>query len=76
METRIIAEDWRNFYNYERPHCSLGMMTPKEFAQSQTKSATFPIESNRDTYDRYNPIDIYQSKTLSLNNNKPDFILT
>lgn len=76
MEARIMAEDWRNFYNYERPHCSLGMMTPKEFAQSKTKSATFPRESNRDVYDRYNPIDIYQSNTLSLNNYKPDFILT
>jgi putative transposase len=76
MEARVMAEDWRKFYNYERPHCSLGMMTPKEFAQAQSKSATFPRESNRDVYDRYNPIDIYQSKNITLNNNKTDFILT
>lgn len=76
MEARIMAEDWRHFYNYERPHRSLGMMTPKEFAQSKTESATFPRESIKDVYDRYNPIDIYQSKTLSLMNNKTEFILT
>lgn len=42
-----MAEDWRRFYNYERPHCSLGMMTPKEFAQSLSKSTTSPRESYR-----------------------------
>ena len=76
MEARVMAEDWRRFHNYERPHCSLGVMTPKEFAQTQSKSETFPGGSNRDVYDRYNSIDICQSKTLTLNNYKPDFILT
>ena len=52
-----MAEDWRRFYNYERPHCSLGMMTPKEFAQSLSKSTTSPRESYRNIYDRYNIID-------------------
>ena len=52
-----MAEDWRRFYNYEIPHCSLGMMTSKEFAQSLFKSATSPRESYRNIYDRYNIID-------------------
>jgi len=52
------------------------MMTPKEFAKAQSKATTFPRESNRDVYDRYNPIDIYQSKNITLTNFNPDFILT
>lgn len=52
-EARVMAEDWRRFYNYERPRCSLGMMTPKEFAQSLPKLTTSPRESYRNIYDRY-----------------------
>lgn len=49
-----MAEDWRRFYNYERPHCSLGMMIPKEFAQSLSKSKLPLWEIYRNIYDRYN----------------------
>lgn len=32
LEARIILEQWRNEYNYERPHSSLGYKTPGEVA--------------------------------------------
>jgi putative transposase len=32
-EAEVIAEQWRNFYNSERPHSSLGYQTPEEFKQ-------------------------------------------
>ncbi|AXR64071.1 putative insertion element IS407 [Leptospira mayottensis 200901122] len=30
-EAQRLVEDWRNFYNSERPHSSLGGLTPKEY---------------------------------------------
>ncbi|MBT7914886.1 transposase [Candidatus Bathyarchaeota archaeon] len=33
-EIRVVVEDYRCFYNQERPHSSLGYKTPHEFAQS------------------------------------------
>lgn len=32
LEARVIIEQWRKEYNHERPHSSLGYLTPKEFA--------------------------------------------
>jgi putative transposase len=34
LEARIILEGWRNEYNHQRPHSSLGYMTPAEYARS------------------------------------------
>ena len=34
---RDIIEDWRNDYNNNRPHSSLGGQTPMEFVQSAGK---------------------------------------
>ena len=34
-ECRVVVGDWRRKYNEVRPHRSLGMMTPKEFADKQ-----------------------------------------
>jgi putative transposase len=31
LEAKILSERWQNYYNKERPHSSLGYMTPKEF---------------------------------------------
>lgn len=31
-EARVVLEDWRNEYNHIRPHKSLNLQTPKEFA--------------------------------------------
>jgi transposase InsO family protein len=34
LEARIILEGWRNEYNHQRPHSSLGYLTPAEYARS------------------------------------------
>jgi len=36
-ECRVVVGDWRRKYNEIRPHRSLGMMTPKEFATKHTR---------------------------------------
>ena len=30
-EAKVIIESWRQHYNQERPHSSLGYLTPQEF---------------------------------------------
>ncbi|MBM9500567.1 transposase [Leptospira sp. 201903071] len=30
-EAQQLVEDWRNFYNSERPHSSLRELTPEEY---------------------------------------------
>jgi transposase InsO family protein len=32
LEARVVIEQWRLYYNEERPHSSLGYRTPEEFA--------------------------------------------
>ena len=34
-EGRVVFEDWRRSYNQERPHRSLGLQTPSQFAENQ-----------------------------------------
>ena len=34
-EARALAEQWRRHYNEERPHSSLGYLTPAEFAEAR-----------------------------------------
>lgn len=36
-EAAVVAEQWRKFYNTERPHSSLGYQTPDEFKQDWEK---------------------------------------
>ena len=36
QEAQTTLEQWRRFYNNERPHSSLGGQTPNEFAQGLT----------------------------------------
>ena len=31
-EAKALGDDWRREYNHERPHSSLGSLTPSEFA--------------------------------------------
>ena len=51
-ESRVVFEDWRQYYNHQRPHRSLGLQTPAQFAQSQQKQdsgssrATPPLHRN------------------------------
>jgi len=33
LEARVLGREWRRAYDHERPHSSLGYMTPAEFSQ-------------------------------------------
>jgi len=35
-ETRVVMEVWREEYNTQRPHSSLGYLTPAEFAEQSS----------------------------------------
>ena len=37
LEAKVLVEDWRIDYNMNRPHSSLGMLTPAEFARVWTE---------------------------------------
>ena len=45
-ESRVVFSDWRDYYNKQRPHRSLGLLTPSEFA---TKQIEAPSRSGRPT---------------------------
>jgi putative transposase len=38
-EAKVIIETWRRHYNAERPHSSLGYLTPNKFVAHQTNAA-------------------------------------
>ena len=42
-ESRVVFEDWRSYYNDERPHRSLGLQTPAKFAEGQPLKAPTPV---------------------------------
>jgi integrase, catalytic region len=72
IEARVLAEDWRIFYNEVRPHRSLKMLTPSEFAE-QEKSISKPARAtprggDKDVFDRYDIIDIYKKPYINLIN--------
>lgn len=47
-EAEVVAEQWRKFYNGERPHSSLDYQTPDEFKQDWEKhQRLFKCESRR-----------------------------
>lgn len=39
-EVRRMAEDWRHRYNHDRPHRSLGGLSPVRYAMASSKSST------------------------------------
>jgi putative transposase len=39
-EGRVVFEDWRRYYNQERPHRSLGLQTPAQFAKNQREQGS------------------------------------
>lgn len=47
-EARVILESWRVEYNEERPHSSLGKLTPTEFAVAQRNFGLLPVPLPRD----------------------------
>ncbi len=46
-EARVVIESWRNFYNKERPHSSLGYLTPVEFSGKASFSTELKIKSGQ-----------------------------
>lgn len=42
-EAQIVIENWRNFYNTERPHSSLGYLTPLEFKSKLNTNKSLAI---------------------------------
>jgi putative transposase len=43
-EAQVVIENWRNFYNTERPHSSLGYLTPLEFKSKMEINQTLAIQ--------------------------------
>ena len=43
-EAKILAEDYRDYYNRERPHGALGYLTPAEFAAIEALKDWLPSE--------------------------------
>jgi putative transposase len=41
-EARTVIEDWRQHFNLDRPHSSLGYLSPAEFKISLQKKASAP----------------------------------
>ena len=39
-EGLVVFEDWRRYYNQERPHRSLGLQTPAQFAKNQREQGS------------------------------------
>ena len=42
-EAQAVIEGWRNFYNTERPHSSLGYLTPLEFRSKMENNQSLAI---------------------------------
>ncbi len=48
-ESRVVIADWRDKYNHVRPHRSLRMETPKEFAARELKPIPPPAEREQES---------------------------
>lgn len=62
-EVRALSEEWRTDYNIERPHKSLGYLSPVNYAQKHSKSSLnerqlYPQTANE------NPIKIEESRLV------------
>jgi putative transposase len=43
-EAQVVIEGWRKFYNEQRPHSSLGHLTPLEFKSRMENSQILAIQ--------------------------------
>ena len=42
-DSRVMIEDWRTDYNRDRPHSSLGYLTPLAFKQDLYRNLSLPV---------------------------------
>ena len=42
-DSRVTIEDWRTDYNRDRPHSSLGYLTPLEFKQNMDRNLSLTV---------------------------------
>ena len=42
-DSRVMIEDWRTDYNRDRPHSSLGYLTPLEFNRDLHRNLSLPV---------------------------------
>ena len=42
-DSRVMIEDWRTDYNRDRPHSSLGYLTPLEFKQDLHRNLSLTV---------------------------------
>ena len=42
---QVVLDDWRHFYNHERPHSSLDYLTPEEFLAKYQEAAPSTVYS-------------------------------
>lgn len=63
-ESRVVFADWRDYYNHQRPHRSLGLLTPAQYAKQLTagSGSSRPTASLRQNL---------QNPTKPVNNNLP-----
>lgn len=61
-ECRVVFADWRNYYNHERPHRSLGLLTPAEYAKQQTSASGCIRATPFITPEPENPLNLVNNK--------------
>ena len=73
-EGRVVFEDWRRYYNQERPHRSLGLQTPSQFAKNQgepvsgssraTPAFHRKLEDKQNQKDKLKPLETVSSQLV------------
>ncbi|WP_309381424.1 integrase core domain-containing protein [Cerasicoccus frondis] len=69
-ESRVIFDDYRHLHNHERPHRSLGLLTPAQFAKQQStgSGSVRPTASLRQNLN--NPTNRVNNKPTESSHNK------
>lgn len=49
LEAKVLAADWKEHYNHERPHGAIGYLTPTEYRRSLEAAAAGPYGPSADS---------------------------